>query len=228
MEDFYLSHKHCFTFQKPLRDSEIENQLSQLFCSSEEDLDDEAVDSFTTSSYNIDLDKRLDEIQGISVEELHSLLEGESGLSLIQDETLLNSPLQQVSQPILPQVASTSQDAIAEVHAGPSHVNSEVSMLHDQNRAETTSLVALADVQADHSSPVSVLAEPDGSSNAEPTSSFSRDKFIQLPNKSRNWSFATDNITWPIFEKKMLVKKRYTNRSQPLDYFPDFFTEYYY
>lgn len=79
-------------------------------------------------------------------------------------------------------------------------------MLHDQNRAETTSLVALADVQADHSSPVSVLAEPDGSSNAEPTSSFSRDKFIQLQNKSRNWSFATDNITWPIIEKKMLVK----------------------
>lgn len=108
---------------------------------------------------------------------------------------------------------------------GPSHVNLEVSMLHDQNRAETTSLVALADVQADHSSPVPVLAAPDGSSNAEPTSSFSRDKFIQLQNKSRNWSFATDNITWPIFEKKMLVKKRYTNRSQPLDYFLDFFPD---
>lgn len=147
MEDFYLSHKHCFTFQKPLRDSEIEIQLSQLFCSSEEeDLDDEAVDFFATSSYDIDLDKRLDEIEGIFVEELHSLLVGESGLSLIQDETLLNSPVQQVSKQILPQVASISQDAIAEVHAGPSHVISEVPMLHDQNRAETTSLVALADV----------------------------------------------------------------------------------
>ncbi|CAG4970270.1 unnamed protein product [Parnassius apollo] len=63
MQDFYLSHKHCFTFSKPLRDSEIEFQLSQLLCSSEEeDLDDEAVDSFATSSYNVDFDKRLDEL----------------------------------------------------------------------------------------------------------------------------------------------------------------------
>lgn len=69
-----------------------------------------------------------------------------------------------------------------------------------------------------------MLAEPDGSSNAEPTS-FSRDKFSQLQNKSRDWSFATDKFTWPIFEKKMLVKKHYTNRSQPLDYFLDFFPD---
>lgn len=203
MEDFYLSHKHCFTFQKSIRDLEIECQLSQLFCSSEEeDLDDEAVDFFATSSYNNDLDKRLDEIQGISVEELHSLLVGESDLSLIQDETLLNSPAQQVSKPILPQVASTSQDAIADVHAGPSRVISEVPTLHDQNPAETTSLVALVDVHAGHSSPVPVLAEPDESSNAEPTSSFSRDKFSQLQNKSRDSSIATDNITWPILRRK--------------------------
>ncbi|CAG4943554.1 unnamed protein product [Parnassius apollo] len=208
MQDFYLSHKHCFTFQKPLHDSEIEIQLSQLLCSSEEEnLDDEAVDSFATSSYNVDFDKRLDEIQGISVEELHSLLVGESDLSLIQDETFLNSPVQQIFKPILPQVASTSQDAIAEVHAGPSHVISDVPMLLDQNPGETTSLVSVADVQADHSSPVPLLAEPDESSNAEPTSSFSRDKFIRFQNKSRDWSFATDDITWPIFEKKMQIKK---------------------
>ncbi|KAL4706252.1 hypothetical protein ACJJTC_017419 [Scirpophaga incertulas] len=121
MKDFYLSHKHCFTFQKPLRDSEIEFQLSNLFSSSEDDLDDEVIDSFATSSYNIDLDKRLDEIQ-----------------------------VQPVSKPVLRQVASTSQDAIAEVHAGTSHVSLEVPMVHDQNPAETTSLVAAADVQADH------------------------------------------------------------------------------
>ncbi|CAH2100848.1 unnamed protein product [Euphydryas editha] len=140
------------------------------------DLDDETVDSFATSSYNVDLDKRLDDIQCISVEELHSLLVGESDLSLIQVETFLNSPVQQIYKGILLQVSLISHDTIAEVHAGTSHVISYVPMLLDQNPGETTSLVAVADVHTDHSSPVPVLAEPDESSNAEPTSSFSRNR----------------------------------------------------
>lgn len=181
-----------FFFQKHLRDSDIEAQLSALLCSSEdEEFDDEAVGYFVSDSYNIDFDQRLDEVQNLSTEALHSLLEGEPDLSLIQDTT-------------------TSQDVtMAEVH------EEAICSIPEISVAASTST----------SLPLPEVTVSDEQNTAQTTLSFSRDTFRPLQDKSRNWSFIHENGTWPSFDREMQVKKRYTNRAQPLEYFIDFFPE---
>ncbi|XP_046970709.1 piggyBac transposable element-derived protein 4-like [Vanessa cardui] len=216
---------------KPLKDSEIESQLAALFSSEEEEgFDDDVFDSCATDFYSVDYDRRLDEIQNLTTEDLHSILLGESDFSSIQDETHITSPVsheQQVQESI-----TIQEFTVPETMVNIGSIPQDVTMVESQagtplralERQAGPSSLPLDERQAGTAS-IPNNSLPGEQNHPEPKSVFCRDTFSQLQNKARDWSFTAENINWPSFHREMQVKKLYTNRSQPLDYFIDYFPE---
>lgn len=158
---------------------------------------------------------------------------GESDLSLAQEESFLDPTNNDVENPTL--TLHPIQGSIMNATPTPYDVTMtetpadvlpnllEDCIAQDHTIASPSHAVAVADQAS--TSPLLVVSHPIEQNNAEVNQTFSRHKFSQLQNKSRDWSALVGNITWPSFEREIHVKKRYTNRSQPLDYFIDYFPE---
>ncbi|XP_047998799.1 chimeric ERCC6-PGBD3 protein-like [Leguminivora glycinivorella] len=197
---------------RSLRDSEVENALSTLIFSSEdEDSDDEMG---ATDSYQMNLNHRLDELQQISIEDLHSLLGNESeAVTEVQesvDHPTINNFLSQIqeTQSSSPAPSLTQDVSMPEVEVYTTPI------LLDQAQTSSSSSV-----------PDTAVSDLHVQNITEPTLPFNRQIFAQLQNKTRNWSSLHEDITWPVFQREMQLIKNYTNRSQPIDYFVDLFPE---
>lgn len=192
--------------------------MCALVCSSEDEASDSEVTvSFDKEHYAVDFDGRLDELQQLSVQDLQSILLGEADSFSRQDESQIAPTIQ--ASTIEAEVTAASQHTVSEVQAP----IQESSILDAEVNITSSQDVTMAEVE----NPPQLLdgSIPQEQNNALSTISFSREKFSQLQNKSRNWSSTVENNAWPDFQREMKVKKVYNNRSQPLQYFIDFFTE---